>query len=207
MKKLAIAGASAVLAALPVVGVFAATSTSFVDSLSVTVSSGCTMEKDGGTAGVYDTDRSFTANIATGNTGYLNGDGGSNLAGPQIDVTCNVASGTWTVTYMVNASGSPASSASTNLVGTTDSNKTIPAGTATSGSASAWRIKSNAVGASTNNFTNYTAPQGSGTFISGNGSTSATMTFNPSYEVYVGTAQAPDTYTGTVTYTIGYAAS
>ena len=205
MKKLAIAGASAVIAALPVAGVFAATSNSFTDTLNVTVSSGCTLEKEGGTLGDYSSsDRSFSASIATGNTGYLNDNGSGTLSGAQTNVTCNVSSGNWTVTYMVNASGSPAASASTNLVGPSAN---IPAGTATSGATSAWRIKSNATGTTSNSFEDYTAPQGSGTFIVGAASTSATMTFNPSYEVYVGTAQAPGLYTGTVTYTIGYAAS
>ena len=43
MKKLAIAGASAVLAAMPVVGVFAATGVSTTDTLTVTVPAGCTV--------------------------------------------------------------------------------------------------------------------------------------------------------------------
>ena len=48
MKKIAIAGASAVLAALPVVGVFAADPAALTDRINITVSETCTFERSSG---------------------------------------------------------------------------------------------------------------------------------------------------------------
>jgi hypothetical protein len=68
MKKALIAGAASVaLAAMPVVGAFAATSNSFTDTLNVTVNGGCTLEETGGTTGDYShTDRTFNGSFEAG---------------------------------------------------------------------------------------------------------------------------------------------
>ena len=190
MKKLAIAGASLALAAMPVVGVFAETgSTSFTDNLSVTVDNGCTLENGGNTDGTY-VDRSFSKNIAVGNYATLEGTSATDTA--AITIKCNTTSGTVTVT----------SSGDTTL---TSGSNTIAAGAEISGSASQWAIKSNAQNASTDPYSAYKAHV-PGTFLTATASASGT-TFNPSYQVYVAQGQAQGTYTGAVTYTVSYANS
>ena len=190
MKKLVIAGASVALAAMPVLGAFAVTgSAEFTDNLSVEVTGGCTMENGGNNDGVY-TNRSFSGQVATGNTVILSGSSATDSA--AITIKCNTTSGTVTVT----------SAGSTSLIGTNDSNNTIAAGAQTSGSTSGWAIKSNATNAATDPYLNYKAHE-VGTFLTATASASGT-TFNPSYQVYAAAGQAPDTYTGSVTYTIGY---
>ena len=190
MKKLVIAGASVALAAMPVLGAFAVTgSAEFTDNLSVEVTGGCTMENGGNSDGVY-TNRSFSGQVATGNTVILSGSSATDSA--VITIKCNTTSGTVTVT----------SAGSVALTGTTSSGNTIAAGAQTSGSTSGWAIKSNAVNASTDPYANYKAHE-VGTFLTATASASGT-TFNPSYQVYAAAGQAPDTYTGSVTYTIGY---
>ena len=193
MKKSLIATgvASLALAAMPIVGAFAANSTSFTDNLSVTVNSGCTLENGGNTDGTY-VDRSFSKNIAVGNYAVLEGSAATDTA--AITIKCNTTSGTVTVT----------SSGDTTLTGETDTN-TIATGAATSGSASNWAIKSNATNAATDPYAAYKAHV-PGTFLTATASASGT-TFNPSYQVYVAQGQAPDTYTGAVTYTVSYQAS
>ena len=198
MKKLAIAGASAVLAALPVVGVFATTgSNEFTDHLTVTVNSGCTLENGATNDGVY-TDRYFSKDIAVGTYGVLvaaaNGSVTADQSAGAITIKCNTSSGTVTVNY--------AATNSAKLVGGTASNEIGPLA-ATSGSTSGWAIKSNENNTATQPFHDYTAPAASGVFLTATASASGT-TFNPSYQVYVAQGQAPDTYTGSVTYTISY---
>ena len=95
------------------------------------------------------------------------------------------------------------SSGDTTLTGENDSN-TIATGAATSGSTSNWAIKSNATNAATDPYSVYKAHV-PGTFLTATASASGT-TFNPSYQVYVAQGQAPDTYTGAVTYTVSYTA-
>lgn len=192
MKKLAIAGASAVLAALPVVGAFAATNTSFTDTLTVGVAGGCTLEKTGGTAGDYTTnDRTFSANIAAGNVGYLNAtDGQTPPSGSHITVSCNSSTAATAYTVSVAVDG---------LTDTTAG--TIAGGDATSGATSAWAIQSNATGVedANNPFKSYAAAT-STTFLTANAAN--TVTFNPSYRVYVAPTQASGSYTGHAVYTI-----
>ena len=191
MKKLAIASASLALAAMPVAGVFAVTgSAEFTDNLSVEVTGGCTMENGGNTDGQY-TNRSFSGQLATGNSTILSGSAATDTA--AITIKCNTTSGTVTVT----------SAGDVTLTGTNSASNTIAAGAQTDGNASGWAIKSNAVNAATDPYSAYKAHV-VGTFLTATASASGT-TFNPSYQVYAAAGQAPDTYTGSVTYTISYA--
>lgn len=206
MKKLAIAGASAVLAALPVVGVFAATgSTEFTDHLSVEVNAGCTLENNDNDDGLY-VDRNFSATIATGNYAVLAAGAAATDDG-VITIKCNVSTGTVTV------KATPANNG--NLKGTTSASNIIEPGAVVSGSESGWSIKSNATNASSNPFAGsgssaadaayyVIAPTAETTFLTSTASASGT-TFNPSYRVYVAQGQAVDTYTGSVTYVVSYA--
>lgn len=196
MKKSLIAGAGVsalAFAALPFAGVFAATSSSFTDTLTVGVASGCTLENSTQSAqGDYSvSDRSFTDDIAAGTVGYLNADstGTASTTAGTVSIECNTeaAGDTYTVTVAID--------------GLTDSStsETIAGGNYDSGATSGWAIKSNASGATTNPFANYTAAS-STTFLTGNAS--ATVTFNPSYKVYVAPDQEPGTYVGHAVYSI-----
>ena len=196
MKKLAIAGASVVLAAMPVVGTYAAQN-SFTDTLTVTVNGGCTLQNSQDTtAGDYThSNRTFSDTIAAGTVGYLNADstGAATTGSGNVKLSCNSTDGTktWTVNVAVS--------------GLTDSNinKTIAGGDAINGTTSAWAIKANATGLSgtaTNNFADY-RPASNGVFLSDVTSSTA-ITFNPSYRIYVAPNQDPGTYEGTATYTV-----
>ena len=211
MKKSLIAGAGVsalAFAALPFAGVFAAgTSSSFTDTLTVGVASGCTLENSrqgtDQTSGQPNTgdytvsDRSFTAQIAAGTVGYLNADntGAATTTEGTVSIQCNTtaASDAYTVTVTVD--------------GLTDSgtSETIAGGNYDSGATSGWAIKSNASGATTNSFANYTAAptaetNSRATFLTGDAS--ATVTFNPSYKVYIAPDQEPGTYVGHAVYSI-----
>ncbi len=191
MKKLAIAGASVALAALPVVGVFAATSGQFTDTLRVTIESGCTLENSTqASAGDYSvSDREFSATIGAGTVGYLNADntGAATTTEGTVSIACNTnaQADTYTVAVAID--------------GLTYSGTTIAGGNYDNGDTSGWAIKSNASGATSNPFASYTAAS-STTFLTGNASTA--VTFNPSYKVYVAPNQAPGTYVGHAVYTI-----
>ena len=203
MKKslIATAGVAAFAVAAVPAAVFAAdpTPTSFTDSLSVTIQGGCTIETAGTSgSGTYQ-NRSFSKTIATGTVDYLNDDGTGQLSGDQLTVTCNGAdaSKAWTVTVTPPTSGT--------LKGTTDSSKTIAPGADTEGATSGWAIKSNASGGtfSVNPFANYTqAPTAATAFLKGSLAQGGSGSFNPSYQVYVGPTQAPETYIGDVVYTV-----
>ena len=195
MKKALIAGAASVaLAAMPVVGAFAATSSSFTDSLKVNVEGGCTLQnsQDASTPGIYtNSDREFTADIAAGNVGYLNG----TASGPSTDegsvtVTCNTGSTdetVWTV--------------SVEITGLTANGVTIPGGAATAGAAtSSWAIQSNANGTTASNPFSAYAAAANGTFLTAKANSA--VTFNPSYRVYIAADQTPGEYTGSAKYTI-----
>ncbi|MBR2795856.1 hypothetical protein IKE13_02305 [Candidatus Saccharibacteria bacterium] len=194
MKKLVIAGASVALAAMPVLGAFAATSSSFTDTLTVGVAGGCTLENSNqSSAGDYSvSDRTFTTDIATGTVGYLNADatGVASTTAGTVTVSCNTqdSSKTWQV--------------SLNVTDLADGANSITGGAQTSGATSGWAIKSNATGTTTANpfGSAYTAAADTTIFLSATANN--TVTFNPSYQVYVGPNQAPGTYTGTAVYEV-----
>ena len=207
MKKSLIAGAGVsalAFAALPFAGVFATaadpTPTSFTDSLSVTVQGGCTIETSATQGNGTYQNRSFSNTIATGTVGYLNdSDGQGTTTGATMTVSCNGADNTkaWTVTVTPPTSGT--------LKGTTDSTKTIAPGNQTSGADSGWAIQSNATGGtfSSNAWATYAdAPTAAAEFLKGSLAQGGSGTFNPSYQVYVGPTQAPETYIGDVVYTV-----
>ena len=188
MKKLAIAGASAALAALPVVGVFAANGGSFTDNITVTVEGGCTLEISGGTAGTYN-NRTFSANIAAGTSEVLTGVE-SGAGASAMEVTCNSTTGqAWNITATAANGGS--------LIGTSSNSNVIPSGTAISGTTSSFAYSINNGSTWTAVPTTANAAITSGTTVAG-----TPTTFNPRYRVYVAPGQAPDVYTGSVTYTI-----
>ncbi len=214
MKKLAIAGASVALAAMPVVGVFAATGQSFTDTLNVSVAGGCTIEDSTATSGgavepgTYSDTNFATVSIPAGNVGYINADSTGTVdstRGKSFKIMCNETPAQGGEEYwQVKITGS-------DLVSTTDSNDTIAPGAATSGDTSGWAVKSNASGNNadystsfSNPFAAYTAVTTAGTeqlFLQADVLDSA-VTFNPSYRVYVAPSQEEGLYTGTALYTV-----
>ena len=203
MKKLAIAGASLALAAMPVVGVFAATSSSFTDTLTVTVPGGCTLEDNSAQEpGTY-ADRAFSATIPAGTYKEL-GNGFNEQTGTTMKIACNTTSGTWTVT----ATASNGAISGKSGAALTQS-ASIEPGIETTGNDSAWAIKSNtSIGTgAANPYASYKAYEvDSGksysTFLTGSADAQTPVTFNPSYQVYVSPTQATGDYEGTVTYTV-----
>ena len=200
MKKALIAGAASVaLAAMPVVGVFAATSSEFTDTLNVNVKGGCTLENSlQEEAGDYSvSDRTFdTVDIAAGTVGYINADGTGTATETKgkFTISCNTsdASKNWTVSVAV-----------TDLTdGATPTAHVISGGVEESGPTSNWAIKSNAVNvpAAGDPFASYAAAA-NGTFLTAASNVTG-VTFNPSYKVYIAPSQTPNLYTGSAKYTI-----
>ena len=192
MKKLAIASASVALAAMPVVGTFAATSTQFQDTLTVGVEGGCTIEESatGTTAGTYK-DRAFEATIPVGTEKELTVKADSPYSG-GFSVSCNTTTGSWTVSVAATNDG--------DLKDGDNAISPLAADATMGGATSSWAIKSNASGTTTSNdYSNYKG------FVAGNfikANASETVSFNPSYKAYVATGQKPGNYAGTVTYTV-----
>ena len=190
MKKTLIAGAASVaLAAMPVVGAFAATEGSFQDNITVTVDSGCTIEVAGGTAGQY-ADRTFSANIAAGTVETLTGVEGQESTTPAaaMQVSCNVADPgqAWHITATAANGGALKSG-----------EDTIPAGTNTNGTTSSFAYSVN------NGSTWLAVPTAAGATVANGTTVKGTPTeFKPIYRVYVAPDQNPGTYTGSVTYTM-----
>lgn len=215
MKKslIAVAGASLAAAAMPVVGVFA--EGSFTDTVQVTVSKSCVWQAswtdptDGPKTGAP-TGRTFSKDGVVPGTllhfGGASDDGqapGSSESAPIIKMECNggdgtAQGGTWTVSAVGASDG--ASVTSMNPSGT---GAAIATGTATTGATSNWAFKIEATGGNVaSGYGNYTSiPSTATTVLSGNAS-STDITFTPGYQVYIGTDQAADTYTGKVTYTL-----
>lgn len=214
MKKslIAVAGASLAAAAMPVVGVFA--EGTFTDTVQVTVSKSCVWQAswtDGGsTEQGTPTGRTFSKDGVVPGTllhfGGANDDGqapGSSESAPIIKMECNggdgtAQGGTWTVSAVGASEGD-----SNTAMKPSDSGVAIATGTATTGATSNWAFKIEATGGNVaSGYGNYTSiPSTATTVLSGNAS-STDITFTPGYQVYIGTDQAADTYTGKVTYTL-----
>lgn len=195
MKKLAIASASLALAAMPVVGVFAApTPVSFTDDLTITVNPGCTIQETtgtGGSAAGTHNDRSFAATIVAGEFKVLQaGEAASGSTEEKaMEIVCNSTDNTkqWTVSATSINEGK--------LQVEGDTTKFIAGGTATSGNTSNWAY-------SVDNGTNWNGVEATmASVMTGKASTTATP-FNPIYRVYVAPTQASGQYKGSVTYTV-----
>ena len=182
MKKLAIAGASVALAAMPVVGVFADT-TSLTDNISVTIDSSCTFSESTG--------QSFSdSSVAVGTQAGL-----TNSGVHTFNVFCNDKSG-WSV-----SAGAP--------VGLHDSTQTGTshdfAYTAEAISAAATEGKWSAAVASTPIAKVTYIPAAGGALAGETASTlAAGSEFTVTYDVWAGTQSPAGTYGGTVQYTLSH---
>ena len=186
MKKLAIAGASVSIAALPVAGVFAATGTTVTDTVEVTVNSACTIES---------TNASNTYS-ATMTNGQLKSDFGSTT----MSISCNDAAG-WHVT----AVGSGADKTDKTAINATGTGTDIATGTATSGATSNWAMK--VTGSTATGFTTFAAVPGSATDVAKSTVSTSQSEIVTTYQVFISATQQADTYTGQVTYTLAHPAA
>ena len=198
MKKsiIAASAASLAVAALPVVGVFAATSTQFTDTLTVGVEGGCTMEDTSGSTGTYK-NREFEGTITAGTSDELTAQTGTDLYTGGFTINCNTTTGNFKVT--VGATNDGDLKDGNNAISPLAANATM------GGNTSSWAIKSNAQGTTTANpYSDYKGFVAGDfiTFAASSTESPAEITFNPSYKVYVAPGQTPGNYTGTVTYTI-----
>ena len=194
MKKSIIAAgaASVALAAMPVVGVFAAQQSSIIDTVQLTVNESCKMEADSG---------SKTVNLGSINNSAASNEG----TGSVMTVTCNTAAG-WSLQATATALSASAGGYS------------IPHGTYTSGSqtTSVWSAKfaltgddagvdltSGADEFSTNpinaaNFVIVASKDGVGT--GAGDQTTSGVTITPKYIAYADANQGAGSYQGTITY-------
>ena len=225
MKKLAIAGASVALAAMPVVGVFAAPTLSHTDTLNLniakvctfgTVTSGAANDDDATTHGLGAnnptggawTNDSYSANVAVGNTYAA-------LATTTFTVRCNNADG-YTVKAKAgsvqgtgeNAKGVLASG--TNYIYSGDGN-TYNAATA---GTSYWNFslattEASGVAIETGYETASALPANDTTVVvtGTNGNVQAGQKFTATYGAGIDNHQPAGTYTGTVVYTLVPAAN
>lgn len=197
MKKSLIAtgAASLALAAMPMTGVFAATST-MTDTLNVNIPASCTIRNSRTQGESTATENIYNITMKNGQLRSDIGDSGKdgNTHDNNIVVNCNVQSGSG-AEWSLAAGGK---GGSTTLSGSAGS---IATGTATTGNSS-WAFKTTASGVT------YTSPYASGVFapVPATSTTIATGTGNASflmnYQVYISTTQATGDYTGGVVYTL-----
>ena len=212
MKKSIIAtgAASLALAAMPVVGVFAATS-NITDEIEITIAKECAIKTTATdpTQGIGDgttTSQQFSATMQNGELKVLGGSTGEGAASGDssvIDVVCNDSATSGDATsWKLTAVGGDGTNASTVLDAAT-SGTDIVTGTATSGTTSNWAMKvEGATGLDIQGgFDSFRAVPGTAAVVAtGNGTKAGA--FTASYQVYIGTSQEADTYTGHVTYTL-----
>ena len=183
-KILAIGATSAVAAAMPVLGVFAATTRT--DTVRVTVEKGCTFTSDA-TDGV---DRAVT--IATG--GVL-----QDIQGVTFTVLCNSdnENGTWEISAVGEDGAKMQDSAG---------NSFASAASKLDGSTSNWQFKLSTTGdaKTEGTYNDYSQIPATSTKVATNTSTSAKdgATISALYGVSISKEQTPGTYTGRVTYTL-----
>ena len=188
MKKSIIAAgaASVALAAMPIVGAFAAVP-SVTDNITATVGAGCTITNEQATNTV--TIPSVALNAVSN---YVSSNG--------ISVTCNAQN--WTI----SAVGDGAENHKTDLYNSA-ANASIPTGTTLDGTASNWAFKlgittteAEAATITSGYGSDATIPDTATVVATGTKASSATLT--PSYKVSVGSSQAGGDYTGAVKYTV-----
>ena len=190
MKKSLIAAgaASLAVAAMPIVGAFAAEQASVTDTIQLTVSPTCKMEANAAAK---------TVNLGTSTVAHEY----SAADGSVMTITCNAQAG-WTVTAAV-----------TNLTAT-GTTQTIPFGAYETTGESVWSAQvalggndtTNAtVGTGWNDFTaakTFSGDPSVSTVVSGNSNAAVSgLTITPSYKAYGAAHQAAGSYSGTITYT------
>ena len=191
MKKLAIAGASLALAAMPILGV----SADVIDTVQITISASCGVASD--TESTPGTGQTFTATMTNSDTHEWDADG----TGGELYVTCNDASG-WNVT----AQGYSNDTAGTTTMVATGSGTAIPTGTTLDGTVSAWafKIADGDTGATiVSAYSNYAQVPAAATRVAYKSGTAVSEgLINTGYKVSTSATQQADTYTGKVKYVV-----
>lgn len=191
MKKLAIAGASLALAAMPVLSTFA----DVTDTVILTIPSACSVGQTSSTGGGGKTMEELNAKNGQPYTFAADG-----TTGGTIKVSCN-DNGGWVVTAVGAGTG-----ASVDVMDASGSGTDIAtaAGAPTSGD-SKWgfKVASSTEGVSIETgYSDWAAvPTEAKKVASGSGAISEGQ-INTGYRVWVSTTQQADTYTGKVTYTV-----
>ena len=191
MKKLAIVGASAALAAMPVLGVFAVETDTVKDSISITVKESCNLEVAEGKGKTINEEM----NVGTVRT---------DLEGSEFTVACNTGE-SWTLS--AKGSGSEAA----NALNAQGENEDIASSIAPASNLKAdsetsdWGFKADAASTAAkiesgfdtwHQIPSADTPVAKGTAIDG------TEKVKITYGVAIGNQQKADTYTGQVTYTL-----
>ena len=195
MKKLAIAGASVVLAALPVVGVFAQ-DTSVTDTIQITVSDACTITEGSTTAGLDNNDTTYADTVANGaETTFSTTHGGNHV----FHVSCNAPNG-WKLT--VNPTDLAGHISSTNTATNNDVISFVaPTSYDNTSTAGQWTATISVPQASGVSVTQPSAT-GNNIVISETGGQAANLEITSTYKAYVGTETAAGYYEGTIGYTL-----
>ncbi len=209
MKKIAILGASAALAAMPVVGVFAVDpDTSIVDTLQVTVESSCTFKVDNTTDGMYTKDTLYSdANVAGGSQADFSA---THSGSHDFEFTCNDTDG-FTITAL--PTNLTSWNTTTSAAGTGDGvisfteysvysgNTGITGGTERDGKWTAHVTTTDTDAGMTIAQPSSINSQSPTTIVTKSDALGQ-ATFNVEYKVYAGTSTPADTYRGTITYTL-----
>lgn len=181
-KVVAITASSFVLAALPVVGVFAADVTTATDTINVTVSPSCTL---GVTEG-----KAVTGTVANGTTK-------EDLAGSTFSISCNDASG-WHLTAVgagTNKEDDVAALATAGGAQSISTSATISAET------SSWGFKLAGTGVE-KTYQSFAAVPKTATTVAKGTTTVAANEITTTYGVGISASQAAGTYSGKVTYVL-----
>ena len=198
MKKSIIAAgaASVALAAMPVVGVFAETTTSggiVKDEVSVTVSDTCSITSTGTLAS-----NTITRSVSFG-TVTTSGANPEKQAEAMI-IDCNKG---WALT--AKAAGSPAGHEK-DLVSSGNYIYGDPTGDGVSGTVSNWKFKLTGtdITTTTTNYTNYQVipDNTTGVAVAGNASGADSVSITPSYQLDLIGSQAAGIYEGAISYTL-----
>ena len=180
-KILGASAAATVLAAMPLLGVFAADSTTVTDTVSVNIDATCTL-------GVASTGASPSEPI-------VNGGNNQDMKGSEFSVTCNASNG-WHIT----AKGAGEEGHETDLI-TSDKAHTIETGTTLDGSVSNWAFKATGTGVETTYQDFAAVPSEAKTIAKGSAPVSGNK-ISITYGAGVSATQDAGTYTGKVTYTL-----
>ena len=178
-KALAIATSSLVLAALPVVGVFAVDTTTVTDNISITVPKTCTLGVAEG--------KTVTGEISNGNTNLT-------LGGSELSITCNDGTG-WNLT----AEGAGSGSDKTQLING-EFNIPTPASTPATTSSS-WAFKLNGTGVQ-ETYQSWAAVPATATTVAKGESAVSGNSITITYGVGIDADQEAGTYKGAVKYVL-----
>lgn len=181
-KILGASAAATVLAAMPLLGVFADGTTTVNDTLKITVEKSCTLGDSVQGAQIEET--------------ITPGEKNESLTGAAFTIGCNDEGG-----WELKAKGT----SDTNLTSGAD---TIATGTTLSGAASAWAMKAAVTGATAQgSYAEFSAVPSADTTIVKSDAATESASVKITYGVYVAHAQKPGTYQGGVTYTLTHPAA